>query len=301
MELIVTQMLEEGILGGPKNKSLYINSKNLTYDIDIEQQYGMRKILICSSNEEDNYKGIYEIYRILITLLMLFDGNFIPIKNVYMDELDVTEDWIERTLPRNYSADFLQGTGNILLDYDKVLDEQIFYKWSKLKEKLDIIHNMVLYCLSDVKMPKDVQCAFMVEVFEGLSELIELEKPEIKFFKAKKGESQLQKNIIVFIDNFGKLVFDKEIKCSLDIFAKRLVCSRNRIAHIKREQKESYLVDGENVIYLMKLSLLYRVVLLDLLDISEGLYKNRLMARVQYIDNSSVMQEFLKKLEEDYR
>ena len=143
MELIVTQMLEEGILGGPKNKSLYINSKNLTYDIDIEQQYGMRKILICSSNEEDNYKGIYEIYRILITLLMLFDGNFIPIQNVYMDELDVTEDWIERTLPRNYSADFLQGTGNILLDYDKVLDEQIFYKWSKLKEKLDIIHNMV--------------------------------------------------------------------------------------------------------------------------------------------------------------
>lgn len=189
------------------------------------------------------------------------------------------------------------GSSSRLLDFHKVLDGEILLRWIDLRKELDIIHNMVLYCLSDVEMPKDMQCAFMIEAFEGLKELVKNKKPEIKFEDAKRKESQLKKDLIAFINHYGRIIFENEIRSGIENFAQVLVNSRNRIGHIKRNQNRVYLKDGENVVYLMKLSLLYRIVLLDILGIPKDIYEVNLSYRTNIINNWRVTKEFFGTLQ----
>lgn len=63
-----------------------------------------------------------------------------------------------------------------------------------------------------------------------------------------------------------------------------LVNSRNRIAHIKSKQNRKFLNGDESVLYLHKLSLMYRIILLDLLDIPLNRYKERLSNRIETIN-----------------
>lgn len=228
---------------------------------------------------------------------MLFDGHFYPVVSVFDGDTEITQSWNRRALPSYTSADFMLGAGNHLVDFETILDGELFQTWCGLKEELDLIHNMVLYCLSSVQMPKDMQCAFMTEAFEGLAELVTQKKPEIVFVRrANKSESQLQLNLLTFISRFGPVIFEKEIARDVDKLTRILVDSRNKIGHIKSRQNRVYLNGGESVIYLMKLSLLYRVVLFDLLGLADDIYKDRLALRVESIDNHDVMENFLKKL-----
>ena len=294
MKLTITERPINGFLSGPKSKSFSVFYKDTTYEINIEQ-FGGCKITIISS-ESGTYDNTLDIYYSLKTLLMLFDGQFYSVVSVFDSDIEITQSWQKHALASYYSADFMVGVGNALIDFETVMDEQLFSKWYKLKEELNLIHQMVLYCLSSVEMPKDIQCAFMVEAFEGLAELIEQRYPEIMFRKAKKGESQLQINLLTFITHFGAAIFEKEMLCNPDKFTQRLVDSRNRIAHIKSKQNRVYLDGGESIIYLMKLSLLYRVILFDLLGIDGNLYKDRLMLRVRTINDHDVVRNFLRKL-----
>lgn len=295
MKLTIKQRPENGFLGGPKNRYFSVCHEGITYEIAIEQ-CGERKITI-TSPEGGTYNNALEVYYTLETLLMLFDGQFYPVVSAFDGDTEVTSSWKRRALPCYHSADFMVGTGNALLDFEKVLNWQLLEKWFALKKELDLIHNMVLYCLSSVEMPKDMQCAFMIEAFEGLCELVEQRMPEITFPRAKKGESQLQKYLLTIIPLYGTPIFEKEMQCNAEIFTQILVDSRNKIGHIKSKQGRTYL-DGECVMYLMKLSLLYRVVLFDLLGIPSDLCSNQLNLRVQAINDHEVMQNFLKKLGE---
>lgn len=132
--------------------------------------------------------------------------------------------------------------------------------------------------------------------FEGLSELVSKRKPEIVFNQAKKGESQLKINLLTFITNYGALIFQEEAKNDARILAQILVDSRNRIAHIKSRQGRVYLDGAESVIYLKKMSLMYRIVLIDLLEIDESVYLTRLSSQVKLINEHDTMKKFLQKL-----
>lgn len=161
---------------------------------------------------------------------------------------------------------------------------------------MDIIHKMVLYSLSSVKMPKDMQCAFMIEAYEGLSQLISTRNTDYKLPKAQKGESKLQKYLIKIIKECDHGIFKQEADRDLNRFTKILVTSRNRIAHIQEKSRGDYLNGEESVIYLLKLSLLYRVVLFDLLGIPRQLFEGRLKDFVEKIDRCDITQSFLEKL-----
>lgn len=294
MELTITQRLKNGFLGGPKNKSFSLHYNNTYYTLKINQ-LGMRQIIIASS-EGGTIKDMFEIYFSLETLLMLLDGQFYPIISVFENDIEITRSLERRILPSYYSADFMVGAGNNLVDFDMVLELQLFLNWLNLREELDLIHKMVLYCLSNVEMPKDMQCAFMTEAFEGLGELIHKKEPQFILPKIKSGESKLQKYLLTIITRFGALIFEKEIQYGLKKFIQILVNSRNRIAHIKSKQNRTYLIGEENVIYLLKLSLLYRVILFHLLNIPENLYKNSLLLRIQAINRHEATQKFLNQL-----
>ena len=298
------QKLNEALLCIVKQFDVHFVDKQIKYDIHINQ-FGFREIVIESScNDKD---ALINLYDDLSTLLMLFDGYFVPVTEFCIDGQNITEDFLKQRAPFYNSADFMHNLSRRLINFSEVLNEDIIHnnediihKWIELRKELDIIHNMVLYCLSDVKMPKDMQCAFMIESFEGLRELIENEKPEIIFEKAKHDnghkESQLAKDLISFINYYGKSIFEDEIQCGTEKFAKILVDSRNRIGHIKRNQKNQCLEDSENIIYLLKLSVLYRIVLFDLLQIPNDKYEENLSSQNKVINEWDVTVKFLENL-----
>ena len=292
LELSITQQPQSGFLGGPRNKSLIVCMKQIPYNVSISQ-LGKREIYISSPT------GIYEdaisIYYSLVTLLMLFDGCFYPVVKAF-DGADITKSWNMRSLPNYVSADFMLDASNKLLEFDSVLDETLFQHWCSIKQELDIVHNMVLYCLSSVEMPKDMQCAFMVESFKGVCELIHSEEPSFVLPLNTKKKLELKPAFLAILDKYGTDVFSEELNRNREEFVRILVKSRNRIAHIKSEQGQTYLDGGESVMYLMKLSLLYRIVLFDLLGIPKKLYNASLISRVQRINDHIVMKSFLASL-----
>ncbi len=180
MNLSITQQPTNGILGGPKHKGFAVSVNNTAYNISIDQQC-QREVSI--SSPAGKYEDATSIYYSLVTLLMLFDGHFYPVVNAY-DGTDITESWNKRALPSYSSADFMLGTGNKLIEFDQILDAQLLQNWCALKKELDLVHNMVLYCLSSVEMPKDMQVAFMTEAFKGVCELIHVRNPNFAFLRS---------------------------------------------------------------------------------------------------------------------
>ena len=292
MQLIITQKPDYEFLGGPKHKGFTVNLNGESYDIDIDQ-IGKRTITI--STTSSNYNGTLSVFYSLETLLMLFDGHFYPVERAF-DGADITASWKERSLSCYSSADFMLDSKNRLIEFDAVLDEPLFHKWLALKKELDIVHNMVLYCLSSVKMPKDMQCAFMVETFIGICELVA--KMDVSFVvpSVPKRDSKLKYYFLAVAERYGADIFAEEFSRNRDTFAQILVNSRNRIAHIKSRQGRVYLNGEESVFYMMKLSLLYRVVLFDLLGIPSSKYENALLSRVQKVNDHTVIKDFLNTL-----
>ena len=294
IEFKITQRSENGFLGSPKHVDFTVCHGEASHKITIDQLCERR--ITITSLEGYPYKDTLDIYYTLETLLMLFDGQFYPVVTASENDVEITQSWNKRALLSYHSADFMIGTGNKLFDFEMVLDGQLFEKWYTLKEELDLVHKMVLYCLSSVEMPKDMQCAFMVEAFSGICELLHKKKPGFSKPSVPKGESKLKHYLLAVVNHYGSDIFGIESTISKEKFAQILVNSRNRIANIKSEQDRIYLHGGESVMYLVKLSLLYRVVLFDLLRISKNLYNDKLTARIQAINEHDIMQEFLKKL-----
>ncbi|MBE6130435.1 MAG: hypothetical protein E7183_01830 [Erysipelotrichaceae bacterium] len=287
MVLRIIQGKQGFVFGGPKETILAIDIKNITYKIQIKQLF-QREIIITSSINND-YKDLYSVYYSLESLLMLFDGQFYSVSHVFDESNEITESWIKRTLSSRSSADFMIGKYNKLIDFAEVLNANILLKWIGIEYDLDIVNNMIQYCLSSVKMPKDMQLAFMVESFIPICELV-FHKNSWKLPSVKKGESKLKKFLLEMINRYGKTIFQKELQIGINIFSQKLVNSRNRISHIKTKSKKDYIKGKENVYYLMKLSLLYRVILFEILGIEKNKYELKLDSIIQTIE-----QRFTKK------
>lgn len=224
-------------------------------------------------------------YIAVIGMIMLMDGQFYPITSVTQDGVEITTSIQKKLLPNYFSADFMIGENNRLINFDEVLSETLFSNWCLIQEELDIVHNTALYCLSRVEMPVDMKCAFLIEAFIGVGEIIQSKKSEFVLPKRKSREkSQLGLDLKYIISHYGQEIFRGEYQKDLEGFVQILVNSRNRIAHIKSKQNRKFLNGDESVLYLHKLSLMYRIILLDLLDIPLNRYKERLSNRIETIN-----------------
>lgn len=293
MKLFVNQTPEKGVLGGPKEKHFTFSDKDFDYEISVEQ-CGNRQITISSSN---TIKNLLHIFYSLDTLFMLLDGQFYPINRVLENDQNITHSFQKRALPSFKSADFMIGAGNVLISFETVLSVDLLGKWIELRAQLDMIHNMVLYCVSSVQMPVDIKCAFLIESFLGVSELVKESKKDFTLPSVKKSESRLQKYLTTIIERYGQDVFREECLHNKEEFTQILANSRNRIAHIKAKQDKYYLNGEECTLYLLKLSLLYRIILFDLLRVPEEFYKEKLQSRTNVLNEyEGIMQNFLKKM-----
>lgn len=294
MLLRVIQKPTNGFLGGPKNNNFTLHDKGINFNIEIQQN--ITRIICIDSSDATNYKDYLDVFYTLETLLMICDGHFIPTINAFEDDIEITDSWNKRRSPNYSSADFMLGAGNKLIDYSEIINEKMFKKWYDLKTELDLNFKMLLYCVSSVEMPKDMQCAFMTEAFLGIYELVIKKYPAIKTPPIPRGESKLKYYLIALFEKFGTVILGKELAINKNSFAQILVNSRNRIAHISSKQDRVYLSGEECVMYLKKLSLLYRIIIFDHLEISEDLYKDKLSSAITSIDNHKSMSEFFDKL-----
>ena len=67
--------------------------------------------------------------------------------------------------------------------------------------------------------------------------------------------------------------------------------------HIKREQKGAFFNGNESVLYMLKMNLLYRRIMFEVLGIDEAIYKNSLLKCVSRLDEwNGILKGFLSKL-----
>lgn len=180
MEFIVRECPNNGILGGPFEKTItaYIGQQHSLAEISIEQ-FGERIITVHTVEDASIY-DLHHLYFDLKRLIMLMDGQFYPITSVTQDGVEITTSIQKKLLPNYFSADFMIGENNRLINFDEVLSETLFSNWCLIQEELDIVHNTALYCLSRVEMPVDMKCAFLIEAFIGVGEIIQSKKSELQ-------------------------------------------------------------------------------------------------------------------------
>ena len=199
----IQQRLANGILGGPFRCDFSITLNSVLYEISIEQMV-IRKTII-STNESIELDDLIVIFNKLDMLIMLGEGQFIPIekawiikngKSVESKELDSK---IAMRLNLFNSCDFTIGNHSKFLSFDQYIDDNVFLKWIKMLEELDIVHPMVLYSMADTGMPIDCKTAFIIESFESLAELIKKYNKSFAKPSYKRGESLLQECLCAII------------------------------------------------------------------------------------------------------
>lgn len=150
-----------------------------------------------------------------------------------------------------------------------------------LLEELDIINQMYLYAVSKNGMPRDVSLAFAVELAEPMVEILVARKK----LPANTRRQTLKECLEALLVEYDNVVFYKETSADSDGFLDKLKNNRVRIMHIKHNQKKKKCFDGAHcVLYLCKLSLLYRSIPLDLFDISACAYKGKLKMNAAALD-----------------
>ncbi len=288
---IIVRQAMNGVLGGPKAITFSLELNNIEYTVEINQ-LGIRTIKIFSSNIA-MMRSFWHIFSLLDMLLMIFEGEFIPIEKAATldilgneEHIDILSQYVkQRRVGFFASADFTRGSHSTFIDFSNVLTAEMMIKWSELRKELDILHPMVMYSMADTGLPPACKCATIIESFKVLAELIHQRNTSFSL------PSGLGKRISKIIEWYGGDIFPAEIKVNKDEFVKILVNSRNRMAHIKSEQERSYLDGLESVLYSVKLSYLYRRILLELLGVDYLLYKDKIITSVTSWDDRNGIQK----------
>ena len=261
-----------------------------------------KRIITFNCEEEIEAKRLYSLLQELERLLQIFDGVFLDLQNIEIygkESINSYNALVEhikiQRLHYFSSANFISIFNDRLLKYEDVLSAELFNKWEILLEELGVVNQMYLYATSSAGITNDVKCAFLVELSESLMEIIQSEN--IKLQRNFNREGKLKPCLRAIINYYGKILFRNEIEFDLEKILSCLVNTRVNIMHIKINQRKPALNGRESVLYAIKMSYLYRLVILEKLEINAALYKENLKKRVGYIDGwNGIQKQLFNKL-----
>ena len=299
--LIGTYINDNIILGGPHVAEF--ETRDNKFFIKIEQ-FGYRKISIKASEETSVFE-LYGVFTKIERLLMIFDGQFLNLENLEFTDSSDTEKSMLKSVGNNLmhqrlsyfkSSDLVSYKVDKLLEFEEVLNSDLYDKWEQLLEELDIAHQMYLYAMGDTKITVDVKCAFLIELAETLVEVLKVYTNS--FQKLKPGNGTSWKACVkTLIEEYGKDIFEREMEANEKEFLSTVINSRVRIMHIKRNQKIKYFDGNESVLYILKLSLLYRRILLEILGVERQVYVDKLRKCVSRLNRwNDTLDKFLLRL-----
>lgn len=291
------------ILDGPYKIEFDIIRDEL-FHISVEQ-YGIRKIAVVSDVDISVFH-LHALFTRVERLLMLLDGVFIPLSELCLSKSDVVEkkilescekNFMKQRLPYFSSADFCAYNKDRMLKFDSIITADLFYKWENLLDELDVVHQMYLYSLSNSKITVDIKCAFLIELAEPLVEVIREHTSNFTSIIPGTRGTTLKTCLDALIQKYGTDIFKRELSNNYEKFLSAMVNSRVRIMHIKREQRGIYFNGVESVLYALKMSLLYRRIMFEVLGIDEMKYKDTLKKCVSQLDRwNDTLDKFLVKL-----
>lgn len=299
--LIGTYINDNIILGGPHVAEF--ETRDNKFFIKIEQ-FGYRKISIKASEETSVFE-LYGVFTKIERLLMIFDGQFLNLENLEFTDSSDTEKSMLKSVGNNLmhqrlsyfkSSDLVSYKVDKLLEFEEVLNSDLYDKWEQLLEELDIAHQMYLYAMGDTKITVDVKCAFLIELAETLVEILKVYTNSFQKLKPGNGTS-LKACVKALIEEYGKDIFEREMEANEKEFLSTVINSRVRIMHIKRNQKIKYFDGNESVLYILKLSLLYRRILLEILGVEKQVYVDKLRKCVSRLNRwNDTLDKFLLRL-----
>lgn len=299
--LIGTYINDNIILGGPHVAEF--ETRDNKFFIKIEQ-CGYRKISI-KALEETSVFELYGVFTKIERLLMIFDGQFLNLENLEFTDSSDTEKSMLKSVGNNLmhqrlsyfkSSDLVSYKVDKLLEFEEVLNSDLYDKWEHLLEELDIAHQMYLYAMGDTKITVDVKCAFLIELSETLVEVLKAYTNSFQKLKPGNGTS-LRACVKALIEEYGKDIFEREMEANEKEFLSTVINSRVRIMHIKQNQKIKYFDGNESVLYILKLSLLYRRILLEILGVEKQVYVDKLRKCVSRLNRwNDTLDKFLLRL-----
>ena len=299
--VIGTYINDNIILGGP-HVAEFETSDNKFF-IKVEQ-CGYRKISIKASEDTSVFE-LYGVFTKIERLLMIFDGQFLNLENLEFTDSSDTEKSMLKSVGNNLmhqrlsyfkSSDLVSYKVDKLLEFEEVLNSDLYDKWEHLLEELDIAHQMYLYAMGDTKITVDVKCAFLIELAETLVEVLKVYTNSFQKLKPGNGTS-LKACVKALIEEYGKDIFEREMEANEKEFLSTVINSRVRIMHIKRNQKIKYFDGNESVLYILKLSLLYRRILLEILGVEKQVYVDKLRKCVSRLNRwNDTLDKFLLRL-----
>ena len=299
--LIGTYINDNIILGGPHVAEF--ETRDNKFFIKIEQ-CGYRKISI-KALEETSVFELYGVFTKIERLLMIFDGQFLNLENLEFTDSSDTEKSMLKSVGNNLmhqrlsyfkSSDLVSYKVDKLLEFEEVLNSDLYDKWEHLLEELDIAHQMYLYAMGDTKITVDVKCAFLIELSETLVEVLKAYTNSFQKLKPGNGTS-LRACVKALIEEYGKDIFEREMEANEKEFLSTVINRRVRIMHIKRNQKIKYFDGNESVLYILKLSLLYRRILLEILGVEKQVYVDKLRKCVSRLNRwNDTLDKFLLRL-----
>lgn len=294
---------EDGVLlSGPHTCNLTIE-KECKFFVEIEQ-FEIRKITITSEKDVPVDK-LTTIFSRIERLLMLFDGVFVSLFQIeFADSNNTSEErlkacgnhYMNNRLKYHTSFKFCNIECDRLVNFQDVLTVQLYERWEHILEELGIVHQIYLYFMSDNQMPVDVKCAFLIELAEPLVEIVQVFTKNFKALHPGQADTILWSCLEKLIYKYGKDIFKRELSCPRykNKLLRTMVNSRVRIMHIKRKRTGKIFNKKESVLYLMKLSLLYRRIIFKLLGIKDEKYKFVLKKCVSRLDEwNDILQSFL--------
>lgn len=305
--LIATYHEENMAFGGPY--VLEFDTEDGKYNIKIEQS--INRIIMLKSIEDVSVYDLHAIFTRVERLLMLFDGRFFTLSELILCDSEETNEemlashaihFMKGRLSYFQSADFCNYKCDGLINFDDVLNAKLFARWEGLLDELDIVHQMYLYSVSDSKMPVDLKCAFLIELAEPLVEIVKQNTDLFSELNPGKRGTSLKMCLDALIKQYGTDIFAIEISSAYDEFLSVLVDSRVRIMHIKKKQEKIYCNGSESILYILKMSLLYRKVLFEMLHIEQQYYKDKILKSVTILDKwNNVLDKLLQKLYDTQR
>ncbi len=137
----------------------------------------------------------------------------------------------------------------------------------------------------------------MIELAEPLIEIVKKHTNYFSSLTPGFHGTSLKNCLDVLITKYGVDIFKNELSNNYEQFLSAMVNSRVRIMHIKREQKGMHFNGSESILYILKMSLLYRRIMFEVLNIHEINYKDNLMKCVSRLDKwNDVLDNLILKL-----
>ena len=294
----------KGLLSGPHSTAfeaeipvpIRYGEDELPAKFTVQIDQGPHRQIAVRADEPVYWASLLILLHELEQMIAIFDGSFVPIGDIHFacpdcsamvtdaDSAEVKEQALKQRL-RCYASSNWSRVSSGLVDFWDVLTPALFECWHSLVGELDIVNQVYLYALSDNGMPADLNLALLIELAEPMVEIVNDKQGRFPSLQPGARGTSLKQCLNALINAYGLQIFNREVACDYDYLLRRLVASRVRIMHIKRNQEGKAIVEGsECVYYLMKLSLLYRVILLNLLGIPENVYAQRLKVATETVD-----------------